>query len=41
MLNRSEVIVFTNKHTNKQKDSAENIHLAVLRYPPVENKALN
>jgi len=30
--NRSEVIVRTNKLTNKQTDAAENMHLASLRY---------
>jgi len=32
MFNRLEVIVLTNKHTNKQTDAAENIHLALLCY---------
>jgi len=29
---RSEVITWTNKHTDKQTDAAENIHLASLHY---------
>jgi len=30
MFNRSEVIVFSNKQSDKQTDAAENIHLAPL-----------
>jgi len=30
--NHSEVIVLTNKPTNKQSEAAENIHLASLSY---------
>jgi len=41
MFNRSEVIMRTNKHTDKQTDAAENIHLASLRYAtPVGKKVL-
>ena len=32
MFNRSEVIVLTNKQSDKQKNAAENIHLAPLCY---------
>jgi len=32
MFNRLEVIVLTNKQTNKQTDATENIHLASLCY---------
>jgi len=40
-LSRSEVVVRTDKLTDKQTDAAENIHLASLRYDGGERKQIS